>query len=242
MTPLGDTYPRDMKKKRRKEFKQLCQSLGLQIYSVSPAYADANLTSVSPGMREETIKWVKDNIDLARDLEAKFVVIIPGKRYMFYTMPLDIAWKYSIHGLKECAKHAENLGITCLIEQAPFMFVEYAKEVKKLVEDINSPNVMGLIDTGNACVRESPQAAIEVLGNLLGHIHITDGDGKTFAHLPVGMGSIDFDSVRRSLDRIGFKGMSILEIWHPTDLEGGIIQSKENLKKLGWTTGREKSE
>jgi len=149
-------------------------------------------------------------------------------------MPLDVAWRFSIDGLRECAKHAENLGVTCLVEQAPFMFAETASDIRKLVEDIGSSNVLAMTDTGNACVRESPQLAIETLGDLLGHLHITDGDGKTYAHLPVGMGSIDFKGVKSSLEKVKFKGISVLEIWHPSDLEGGVLQSKLKLEKIGW--------
>jgi len=237
MTPLSDTFPRDMDRKRRDELAQLCRSSGLKLYSISPSYADLNLTSVNPGVRKETVRQIQENIELARDVEAKFVVVIPGKRYLFYTTPLEVAWRFSVGGLRECAEHAENLGIVCLVEQAPFMFAEKASDIKKLVNEVNSPNVLAMTDTGNACVRESPQRAIEILGDQLGHLHITDGDGKTYAHLPVGLGTIDFKAVKESLEKVKFRGISLLEVWHPPDVEGGILQSKQNLEKLGWRTG-----
>lgn len=236
MTPLGGTFPRDMDQKRRNEVSRLCKSFGLKLYSISPSYADLNLTSVNPGIRKETIRQIQENIDLARDLEANFVLVIPGKRYLFYTTPFEVAWRFSIEGLKECARHAENLSVTCLIEQAPFMFAERASDIGRLVQEVNSPNLLAMTDTGNACVREAPQQAIEILDDLLCHLHLTDGDGKTYAHLPIGTGTIDFKAVKQSLDKVGFRGISVIEVWHPPDLEGGILQSKQNLEKLGWKT------
>jgi len=87
MTPLANTYPPDMDSKRRSELRQTISSAGLKTYTLSPSYADLNLVSVNVGLRKEAVKQIKENIDLARDLDVKYVIVIPGKRYQSTLCP-----------------------------------------------------------------------------------------------------------------------------------------------------------
>lgn len=234
--PFNNVWPRALDEKKKKELKELFKSFELIPYSLSPGFAELNLTSMNLGFREEALRQLKENIKFASDLGAQLMIVIPGKRYSFYTMPFDIAWKYSKAGINELGRYAEDYGVLLVLEVAAFNFIDNSKDLRRMVEEVNMENVRAMADTGNSFeLEEDPADAITTLGDTLAHLHLCDTLGKTPQKIPIGMGIINFESVAAALKRIDYKGLSILEMWYPEeDLDRQILASKEKLEKLGW--------
>ena len=56
-------------------------------------------------------------------------------------------------------------------------------------------------------------------------MHLSDASAKRWAHEPVGLGTVDFATIFRTLDEIAFDGACILEVVTPTplrDLEASL--------------------
>jgi len=49
-------------------------------------------------------------------------------------------------------------------------------------------------------------------------VHLSDASAKRWAHEPVGLGTVDFATIFRTLDEIAFDGACILEVVTPTPL------------------------
>ena len=72
-------WPRDWSAADRTAFRRLYESLGLHLSSVNPTFLDLNMASPNPGIREETIRQLRETIQLAHDLGAGIVVVAGGR-------------------------------------------------------------------------------------------------------------------------------------------------------------------
>ena len=54
--------------------------------------------------------------------------------------------------------------------------------------------------------------ALRRLAPRLGQVHLSDASAKRWAHEPVGLGTVDFATIFRTLDEIAFDGACILEV------------------------------
>ena len=59
-------------------------------------------------------------------------------------------------------------------------------------------------------------------------MHLSDNSGQEEEHLPLGMGTIDVASAARGLRRIGFDGLSTIEI-EPMDEQDAIGNAREQI-------------
>ncbi len=232
-------WPRAFNKQKRKVLRELVDSLGVKLLSLNPTYLDLNLASSNPGIREETVKQIKEQIDLAHDLGASIMEIVGGKRHPMLPPPFRMVWeRYAKESIAECVGHAEKHKIILGLENVPSLFIERAYQIKRVIEEINSPYLRAVFDVANAKIVEPfiPLVdEIEEIKEFLVHVHLSDTDSKTWTHDPVGTKEVDFRSVGKKLKEIDFKGVSIIELTYPQDPEGGLISSKEKLLKWGWS-------
>lgn len=227
-------WSRDLNKKKN-EFLELFASYDLKVKATCPTFGDLNLASPRPTVRRLTVEELKNQIKLARDIEAEIVTVVAGTRHFLGTMPIEIAWDYAKKGIIECARFAEDNGVIIGLEYAPYRFIEKAEQLKRMIEEVGLESVKAIFDTSNSCVRESPVSAIETLGNLITHVHLADNDCKTYGKLPIGMGAVDFAAVAKALESIKFNGVSVIELWYPeADVDSSIAISKEKLEAVGW--------
>ena len=122
------------------------------------------------------------------------------------------AWRT---GAQRCA----DSGVRLVWEFEPGFWVNRPSDVRNLLQDIDHQNFGVLFDTSHAYTGAVagarhgdnpellPGGAVEYAGMLqpwLSHLHLIDNDGSlhdeaTSAHLPFGMGQLDFDGVLEAL-------------------------------------------
>ena len=83
-------------------------------------------------------------------------------------------------------------------------------------------------------MREPLPAALDTVKDYLVHVHLSDYDDRIWAHLPVGMGCVDFREVAAKLQKIDFDGTSVIETTYLASPDGGVLASKARLEALGW--------
>lgn len=235
MTTFPHAWPNALDKKSRLKLHDLLASYNLKVKAINPTFGDLNLASPRPTVRKLTVEEIKEQIRFAHDIEAEIVVVVPGTRHLLGPPPLEIAWKYAIEGIIECAKVAEDYGVTIGLEHTPYRFIEKTEQLKRMIEEIGLDSVKAVFDVSNTSVIEPLVPAIETLGKLIEHVHLADNDCKTWGKLPIGTGAIDFTAVARALNKIKFHGVSIIELWYlDADPDEPIIASKKRLEALGW--------
>jgi sugar phosphate isomerase/epimerase len=237
MTTCPHAWPIDLDKDKRSELRELLGSCDLQVKAVNPTFGDLNLASPRPTVRRLALEELKEHIELARDIDAEIVVVVGGTRALVGTPPMEKIWEHSKDAIRELARFAENYGVIIGLESAPYRFVETAEQLKSMIKEVGIESLKAVYDTSNSCVRESPVSAIETLGDLIIHVHLADSDFKTWGKLPVGMGAVDFAAIAKALERIKFRGVSLIELWYQDpDPDTPIAISKERLEALGWHT------
>ena len=111
----------------------------------------------------------------------------------------------------------EILPRTCLLNTA--------KEAKRIIEEINIPNVRICVDV-NHFLQETAEDAVLLLGDLIKTTHISDHDYIDERHWMPGKGKIDWNALIGAFEKIGYEGAFNYELTAP------LADIKENYEKL----------
>jgi len=235
MTTPPHFWPHQFTREQRKNLRNLLERIDLNLIAINPTFLDINLASPNPGFREESIKQIKEQITLAHDLGAKIIVVIAGRRHPLLAPPVEVVWKkFARESVIRCVEHAEKKRVIFGLENGPSLFVDRTELMQFVFNQVKSPWMKYVYDVANASMIEPIVPGLERIKDHLVHVHLSDTDGKKWAHSPVGMGMIDFSSIAKKLEEIHFSGVSLLETTYSEDPDGGILKSIEKLIPLGW--------
>jgi sugar phosphate isomerase/epimerase len=120
------------------------------------------------------------------------------------------ATKNYVDGLAGVAKHAEERGVTILVEALPIAQTDVIltlDEAASIVRQISSPAVRTMFDTHNAVDEREPHETLVARHfDLIRHVHVNEMDG---GHC--GTGDYDFKPVLRALRERDYQGWISLE-------------------------------
>jgi sugar phosphate isomerase/epimerase len=102
-------------------------------------------------------------------------------------------------------------------------------EIKEIIESSGKDNVKFILDFGHAHVSDYPiEEYIDKLGDKLMHLHISDNNGTSDQHKPIGFGNIDYVNVFKYLKN--YTELYCLEIIYKTDKDLiNYLNSLENV-------------
>jgi sugar phosphate isomerase/epimerase len=220
----------------RRQLRRRMRDAGVRLFSLNPTFLDLNLISLNPAIREASLAEAKETVRLAADLGAELVVLAPGRRHPLIPSPLDDAEEVAVEQIGECVELATQVGVTIGVENVPGLFVATGSQVARLVERVDSLRCRAVFDVANALMVEDPAAGLTAVAQHLALVHYSDARRDAWAHLPVGMGEVDFTAATRTLREVGFEGPVILEVTYPEDPDGGLSSSIEELSRLGFSS------
>lgn len=183
---------------------------------------DLNISSLNPAVRRMSIDLIKESIDLAADIEAKLVAIHPGRASSSKGEEHEIH-SILIEALHELVDKADSRGLVLALEnmeRRPREVITTSSDLKALVKEINSPRLMGLVDIAHANTVTDPNRFLRECLSILGHIHISDNNGSSPTHLPLGKGAIDFRKIFQTLIEEKYDGKVIIEGFFSSDPVG----------------------
>ncbi|MDP1993462.1 MAG: sugar phosphate isomerase/epimerase family protein [Syntrophales bacterium] len=235
MTAPPHIWPPAFDQNQRKALRNRIESLGLELVAINPTYLDLNMASPNPGMREESVRQIIDQITLAHDLGAKLIVVIVGKRHPLIAYPVEVVWeKFAEEGVLRCVEHAEKMNVIFGLENGPSLFIDTVDRMRFVLDKVRSSHMKVVFDVANASVVEPIVPAFDKIKEDLVHVHLSDTDMRTWTHSGIGEGKIDFISIAAKLREIDYRGVSILETTMPNEPRVSIIDSVEKLTHLGW--------
>lgn len=198
------------------ERKRLAASLtasGLVVRSLNVPSLDHNLASPMRRMRQYSVNLFLDAIDLAADLGAAHLVVVPGRMSPLFAPPLQQREAWMRESLDALVPHAQRRGVTLALENVPFASFPDANTLGAFVRDYASPALGVCYDAANAhFIGESPAAGLRALRELVRLVHLSDTTRDTWRHDEVGLGDVPFAEVPAALDEINFDGACMLEI------------------------------
>lgn len=196
-----------------------------------------SLADLTDSVRRASLNEVLESLEAAAELQPEKIVAHPPYIGGMGVWVKEQALHKANNSLWAIALKAKQLGCTLCLENM-FPRCQYGVETIDFIKIFDQlPELKLTLDTGHAHIGDPGGKRIlefiETFSDRIGHIHISDNFGKEDNHLPIGTGTIAFDTVLRSLKRIGYDDTVTFEIFS-TDREYLQI-SKEKFKKM-WTS------
>ncbi|MCP1490456.1 sugar phosphate isomerase/epimerase [Peribacillus frigoritolerans] len=183
------------------------------------------------------MEYFMENLYAALELDTNMMLITSG--IGDFSVSQEESWKYASDSIFQLTKVAEMEGLILVLEpltKHESNLVIDSKGLKKMLEEIQSTSLKGMIDTVSMHLAgETPDEYYSFLPEL-GHFHLMDGDGQSDAHLALDDGVLNWRGYLTSLQSHRYKGSCTLEIMgsnyyqNPSD---AIKKSIEKVRELG---------
>ena len=231
-------YRNDLREHDIQFFKGIIDDLGLQITGFFPAQCRYPYCLCSPirQIRMDSIRYIKDSIELAARFGAPVVNICPG--HTMHGQDMDEGWELLADSLSRMCEFGGNYNILLAIEPSdPFEtdLINTTIQAMDMIDQLGCDNLGVLFNTGHAfLVGEDTSTAIENLGDRLFHIHVNDNDGKQDQHLIPGTGQYDFPSLILTLQTALFDGYLSADLgWeYTTNPDSAAIKTQDYLENI----------
>jgi D-psicose/D-tagatose/L-ribulose 3-epimerase len=161
--------------------------------------------------------------------------------------PTDDEKKRAAEVLRQSAEAAKQHKVTLCIEylnRFECYFLTTAAQAADLVRSVNHPSFKTMYDSFHANIEEkSPQAAVQTLNGLFGHVHISEGDRGT-----PGTGMVHWDETFKALKEVKYDGWLVIEAFGralpalaaATKVWRDLFPSAEEVYTQGWRFMKEK--
>ena len=159
---------------------------------------------------ETLTRWIR----LFGAIGIRNAVLHPDYRSFSDDTPMDELIEQNAAVLKQLAPAAGQCGVRLCLENMRTRFGD-VKDLLELIKRVDSPALGVCLDTGHLNIAHtgSQRDFILAAGDKLHAIHLADNEGEHDQHMmPCGRGNVDFVSVFRTLDEIGYDGLLNYEI------------------------------
>ncbi|MGI8449663.1 MAG: sugar phosphate isomerase/epimerase family protein [Streptosporangiaceae bacterium] len=218
----------------RQELARTLAALGMRVVSVNPSFVDINLISTNPEIFEISARQIIANLELAADVGASFVVVIPGRRHALAPAPGEAARAVLDRQLARLVPRAEELGVTIALENSPYGYLGGSADLIEIVDRWSSSQLRITFDVANALAIEDPADGVRRIGPRLALAHVSDTWRDTWAHTSAGRGEVDFPAFAAALTDIGFGGPTVYELVDGEDPEPRLPADLAALASAGW--------
>jgi sugar phosphate isomerase/epimerase len=216
-------------------------ALGCGIHTASYV----NTAEVFGSIRKGVVEHFKEFIDLARGIGARYLIIHCGVYFRQFRTRVE---ECLVQTLKEVTAYAERGGISLLIEnmnripqtlagkpwdlsfeQPEISYLGVTmEELAEVYSKVNSPMLGFSLNVAHAHLLAGDFLPfLKAFGDKLGNVQISDNNGITDEHLPVGEGTVDFVSLVRQLKKMDYQGTLSLSV-----AKDRVLECKDRLVKI----------
>jgi sugar phosphate isomerase/epimerase len=185
---------------------------GLAVTSICGMYpADRDLSSPDPEVRSNAVRYVRQCSELAAQLEAPLVIVVPGAVGRVSPV-VDAAeeWELAVVSITAAADAAAELGVKLALEalnRYESYFLRTLEMAARLAGDVDRQNVGLMADLFHMNIEEADMAAeIRRFGELIWHVHMADSNRR-----PPGLGHTEIAAVILALKDIDYGGSLTME-------------------------------
>lgn len=232
------------------EVREIIETSGIELCLHAPFF-ELNIAALCPGIREASVWSIKKTADLGQKLGAKVMVVHNGG----YQPPgppgssrsnddrMRNHWDNNLESLRLITDYAEARGVTVCLENIGFdpFSIDGSFEDMLEIRDKVGPALRFTLDMGHARLQDGARRGIDLLGNNIRHIHLTDNFGKRDDHLPLGDGNYDYSEFAGFLR--AFPHVITMEVIHRGSTPEPMLRARQTLKSLlsqsGATDGSE---
>lgn len=160
---------------------------------------DLNPASLNPGIREETLRQLKETLDLASLMGAKAITTHPGLIHRLEERVRDMAKFYSVGTLQEANQYAEEIGVIFSVENMPHRYAYFCNTVEEHAYFLEKCGCYATVDLGHANTTGDPYSFLNLEKTF--YYHVSDNNGDKDQHLSLGQGTLDLNLIN-SIDRV----------------------------------------
>ena len=193
--------------------------------------------------RDKQVKKMLNNIDLACQLNTRFMRVFSGNPKKGVEYEVEKNW--IIDGFKQVLPYAEEKGVTLVIENNG-LFVGKSIQVKELLETLNSQYLRANTDVANFLLaNEKSITAVKNLKDYIGFVHFKDFkevkekdrgyealDGRRYEGTILGKGEVPLEEIVDFLASIGYEGFLSIEYEGTGDPIKETIESINYVRKI----------
>lgn len=194
------TDPLTIDVRERRLVKDTCDRLGLPIVSL-PCVA-VGLIDFNESVRDFHLQRVRAFLELAYEYEAKNVLLVIGE-YIWNreVIPPEEQWRLGTEAVQLLARRAAELNLEIVLELEPFglSLVNNVETMVRFLDDVNMDNVLANLDISHLALSKVSAEEIRRLRGRVGHVHLSDCDGKVHGDLPPGRGVVPFEPYLREI-------------------------------------------
>jgi len=218
-----DTYdifqdPLDIDDATRKLIKDTCAEVGMPIRScVLVAFG---IVDFNPSVVKFTLDRIRAYIDQAAYFGARNVLIVIGEYFWDgEVFPREAIWSMAVERCQQMSDYAAGKGIEIVLELEPFSeaLVNTVDELVRFVKDVDRPNFRANADISHLHLSDASMADVSKMTGLIGHIHLSDCDGKVHGDLPAGMGVTPIKEYLQAIVDTGYEGTVSIELEYSPD-------------------------
>lgn len=156
------------------QVRETLQRTGLRAQAITPhlymrEFQMGSFTNPDANVRRKAIDLSKQAIEIARQLDAKYVKFWPGQDGFDYPFQADYRrlWDYSVEGIREVAQGAPDMQFAIEYkekEPRTHMFFSSAARTLLAIEDMGVENVGIVFDLGHSFfAKETPAEAVQLV-------------------------------------------------------------------------------
>ena len=220
-------------KKDAHKIRKALHDQGLNLVCHLPTFV--HTADLLESIRKASVREMVNSLEVAAELSPLKVVVHPSYIGGLGVLVPEVAMGYALDAMGILVEKAEQLGLRLCIENM------FSPKYQNFVEPEDLAPVLAqfsdlelTLDAGHAHInpldRDRILAFIDQYPNRIGHLHISDNGGDQDAHLPVGKGTIQFETVMAAIKLIGYDDTLTLEVF--TDNPSDLVQSRERIAGL----------
>lgn len=199
----------------KKAILKALDSHSMQLVCHLPTFV--SIADLTESIRKASLTEMYKSLEAAAELNALKVVLHPGHVGGLGIYVMETVLQLGRESLAAIIAKAERLGLCLYLENMFPRFRTYSEPEQFREILAQFPNLKLTLDTGHANI-ENPDGNkihdfIRHFSHRIAHIHLSDNLGKRDDHLPIGEGTIDFDSVAKALKDCGYDDTITLEIF-----------------------------
>ena len=159
-------------------------------------------------MQRFTQERLRANIDQGAYLGARNLVVVVGEYYWDgEVFPNEAIWDMAVAGVQQAGEYAATKGLEVVVEL----------ELVRFVREVDNPAVRANADISHLHLSGASFDDVKELTGLIGHIHLSDCDGKVHGDLPAGRGVTPIKEYLQAIVDTGYEGTVSIELEYAPD-------------------------
>jgi D-psicose/D-tagatose/L-ribulose 3-epimerase len=213
------TDPLDIDVVERQLIKRVADEVALPIKSL--CFVACGLVDFNPSVQRFHIERCKAALDLTLELGCDNLLLVLGE-YIWQqeVIPPADQWKTGVDNVNILGEYAKYLGVEIALELEPFKLslINTVDTMEKFLDDVDMPGVVDAnIDISHLYLMDIEASEIQRLKGRIGHVHLSDCNGKVHGDLPPGRGVVPIIDYLSEIKDTGFDRTVSIELEYSPD-------------------------